>query len=114
MALMGILTQEEATAVRAAISRTNKGYAIVANELKFSERTLRAMVGSDNIEPREVKIGLIDNTKQMFPECFNKQNQIEPINTETTTSEPIIKLLNDPSLPQALKLVKLYGNQMRR
>jgi hypothetical protein len=62
----------------------------------------------------------------MFPECFVEQNQAQTIDTPTASQEivtatttqkpvePIIKLINDPSLPQALGLIKLYGNQMHR
>ena len=112
MALMGILTKEEATAVRAAISSTNKSYVIIAGELNVSDKTLRTMVGSDNTEPRKVRIGLINNIKKMFPECFDQQNQAQPI--DTPTSEPIIIGLDDSSLQQILHLINKYGNQTHR
>jgi hypothetical protein len=124
--IMGILTQEEATAVRTAIASLNKTYAAIANELGgFSDKTLRVMLGTEDTTPKSVGIGIINNTKKMFPECF-KQNQAQTIDTPTASQEivtatttqkpvePIIKLINDPSLPQALGLIKLYGNQMHR
>jgi hypothetical protein len=114
MALMGILTKEEATAVRAAISSTNKSYGIIARELNVSDKTLRTMLGSNKTEPREVGIGLINNTKTMFPECFDKQDQAQTIDTEPKTSESIIKLLEDSSLKQTLHLISRYGDQTHR
>lgn len=77
---MGILTQEEATAVRTAIASLNKTYPTIAYELGgFSDKTLRVMLGTEDTTPKSVGIGIINNTKKCFQNVLLNRIRRKPL-----------------------------------